>query len=102
MYDPFALMLAGCFGLLLGLAFFGSLWWTVRSGLRQQAPGALFLISTPLRLAVTLVVFYWVGGHDWPKLVACLIGFSMIRIALIALPVARPAVPLVRDNGSKP
>ena len=39
MSDAAMLALAGCAGMLLGAAFFGGLWWTVRRGaFRRNAP----------------------------------------------------------------
>jgi len=69
-------------GLALGAVFFGGLWWTVKKGLTAKKPALLFLGSLLLRLAVILCGFYFVGGGQWQRLVACLIGFILARLAL--------------------
>lgn len=81
------LFLAALAGLALGGFFFGSLWWTVRRTL-SAAPSAS-PVSTVLshlgllvlRLAVTLFGFYAVGAGQWERLLACLGGFLLARLA---------------------
>lgn len=80
MNDPFILVLAWLAGLLLGAVFFGGLWWTVRRGVASARPAVWFLVSLLLRLAIVLAGFYFVGQGDWRRLVACLVGFVIVRI----------------------
>ena len=89
-----ALILAGSMlaGVLLGALFFGGLWWTIRSSPPSQWSGLLFSASLLLRMAVAVTGFYLVSHGDWRKLVACLAGFLLARIAvtrLIRLPSAK-------------
>jgi F1F0 ATPase subunit 2 len=79
-------------GILLGAFFFGGLWWTIRKGSPSQWSGLLFAGSLLLRMAVAVGGFYLVSHGDWRKLVACLAGFLLARIAitrLIRLPPAK-------------
>lgn len=80
MNDPFILVLAWLAGLLLGAVFFGGLWWTVRRGVASARPAVWFLVSLLLRLAIVLAGFYFVGQGDWRRLMACLVGFVIVRI----------------------
>lgn len=80
MTDWSALALAAAAGVLLGLFFFGGLWWTVRRGLSTPHPALLFTGSLILRLGVAAGGFYLVGGDDWRRLVACLVGFLLARV----------------------
>jgi len=73
---------AGLAGLALGTFFFGGLYWTVRRGLVSTRPARWFLMSLTVRLAVTLYGFYLVAGDQWPRLLACLIGFLIARVAI--------------------
>jgi len=89
-----ALILTGSLlaGVLLGAFFFGGLWWTIRSGSPSQWSGLLFSASLLLRMAVAVTGFYLVSHGEWRKLVACLAGFLLARIAvtrLIRLPAAK-------------
>jgi F1F0 ATPase subunit 2 len=88
------LLLAGdlLVGVLLGTFFFGGLWWTIRKGSPSEWSGLFFSGSFLLRMAVTLAGFYLLSHGDWRKLVACLAGFLLARIAvtrLIGLPPAK-------------
>jgi F1F0 ATPase subunit 2 len=79
-------------GVLLGTFFFGGLWWTIRSSSPSQWSGLLFVGSLLIRMAVAVSGFYLVSHGDWRKLVACLAGFLLARIAvarLIRLPSAK-------------
>jgi len=82
-----ALILAGSMlaGILLGTFFFGGLWWTIRSGSPSQWSGLRFSASLLLRMAVAVTGFYLVSHSDWRRLVACLAGFLLARIAITRL-----------------
>lgn len=79
-------------GTLLGAFFFGGLWWTIYMRSPSQWSGLLFAGSLMLRMAVAVSGFYLVSHGEWRKLVACLVGFLLARIAvtrLIRLPAAK-------------
>ena len=82
MNDPLSLLLAGAAGLLLGAIFFGGLWWTVRKGLSARQPALWFFGSMLLRMGIALAGFYFVGGGDWRRLLACLLGFVVARFVV--------------------
>ena len=79
------LVLALAAGVLLGVLFFGGLWWTVRKGLTAKRPALWFLSSMLLRTGVTLGGFYLVGDHDVWRLLACLAGFIAARLIVTRL-----------------
>jgi F1F0 ATPase subunit 2 len=88
------LILAGSLlvGTLLGAFFFGGLWWTVRKSPLSEWSGLLFSGSFLLRMGVAVAGFYFVSRGDWRRLVACLFGFLLARIAvtrLIRLPASK-------------
>jgi F1F0 ATPase subunit 2 len=98
-----ALILAGGLlaGVLLGAFFFGGLWWTIRSSPPSQWSGLLFSASLLVRMAVAVTGFYLVSHGEWRKLVACLVGFLLARIAvtrLIRLPSAT-SVRILQEGG---
>lgn len=66
-------------GLVLGIVFFGGLWWTVNRGLTARQPALWFILSLLLRLSVALAGFYFVAGSDWRRLLVCLAGFVIAR-----------------------
>jgi F1F0 ATPase subunit 2 len=79
MTEALSLVLATVAGVLLGVIFFGGLWWTVRKGASSQQPALWFLCSLLLRTSTALVGFYLVCGGHWERLLVCLLGFVMAR-----------------------
>ena len=82
MPETASLVLASLAGMALGVVFFGGLWWTVRKGLSSQQAALWFSGSLLLRTGITLAGFYFVSRGEWPKLLACLLGFLMARVAV--------------------
>ncbi len=69
-------------GVLLGIIFFGGLWFTVRIGLRSKNTALIFMGSVILRMAIILVGFYYIGANNWQKMLVCLGGFLIARIVI--------------------
>jgi len=82
MSDIASYSLVSLAGALLGTVFFGGLWWTVRKGLTSNNPALWFFGSTLLRTTFVLVGFYFVSSGDWRKLLLCLLGFFIARVAV--------------------
>ena len=78
--------------MVLGVLFFGGLWWTVRKGVPAKRPALLFLCSMLLRAGVVIAGFYVVSDGDWQRLLACLFGFVIARFI-----VTRVAGPPLED-----
>jgi F1F0 ATPase subunit 2 len=72
-------------GFLLGVMFFGGLWWTVRKGFSFKQPALWFFGSLLLRMSIALAGFYFVSGGQWERLLACLLGFVMARLIVTRL-----------------
>ena len=75
-----ALVLPLLAGVLLGMFFFGGLWWTIRRGVSSKQPAALFFFSLLLRTGSALAGFYFVARGDWRRVLSCLVGFILARI----------------------
>jgi len=69
-------------GVLLGAIFFGGLWLTVRKGASSNQPALWFFGSLLLRMSIALAGFYFVSGGHWERLLLCLLGFVMARLAV--------------------
>ena len=82
MNETLTILLAIAAGIVLGVIFFGGLWWTVRRGMTSPHPAVLFLGSMIVRMSVVMLGFYFVGQGEWQRLLACLAGFILARIAL--------------------
>jgi len=85
MNEFLTLALASVAGILIGLIFFGGLWWTVRKGISSKQPALWFFVSLLLRMGITLLGFYFIGRGDWQRLVACLLGFVIARFVVMFL-----------------
>ncbi|WP_333876540.1 ATP synthase subunit I [Methylobacter sp.] len=72
-------------GLLLGAIFFGGLWWTVRKCVSSQRPALWLLPSLLLRMGITLAGFYFIADGHWQRMLLCLLGFLMARLAMTRL-----------------
>ena len=72
-------------GALLGAMFYGGLWWTVRRGVSSKRVALWFLGSLLLRMSVALAGFYLVSAGHWERLLLCLLGFVMARLAVIRM-----------------
>ena len=82
MNETLTLALALLAGLALGAVFFGGLWWTVRKGVLSTHPALWFFGSLLLRMSIALAGFYCVSGGHWERLLLCLLGFVMARLAV--------------------
>lgn len=96
MSDVLNLMLAGMAGVALGVIFFGGLWWTIRKGVSSRRPALWFLGSLLVRMGIALTGFYFVSLGNWQRLVACLIGFVVARLAVTWL--SRPSQELANAS----
>jgi F1F0 ATPase subunit 2 len=82
MHEALALAPAGAAGFLLGALFFGGLWWTVRWGVSSPRPALWFLGSLLLRMSLAVAGVAWVGAGHWQRLLPCLLGFVLARLAV--------------------
>jgi F1F0 ATPase subunit 2 len=85
MNEMLTLLLVAVAGVILGLCFFGSLWWTIRRGLSSKRPALLFLTSLLLRISLTLSGFYFLANGSLKLLLACITGFVIGRFIMVRL-----------------
>ncbi len=64
----------------LGLLYFLGLWATVRQLPALRWAPLWLLASLVLRLALLLAGLYWIGGADWRRFVAALLGIILMRL----------------------
>jgi F1F0 ATPase subunit 2 len=82
MHEPTMWLAVTLAGVALGMIFYGGLWWTVRKGVDSRQPALWFLGSMLLRLALVAAGLALVGGGDWRRVLLCLIGVAIGRIAV--------------------
>jgi F1F0 ATPase subunit 2 len=101
MSEPYALALAFAAGGVLGVIFFGGLWWTVLRGLTSAAPALWFFGSMMLRTGIAVTGFIFVTGSHWERALACLLGFFAARVAVTHLTAQKPTR-LTEETGHAP
>lgn len=90
-------------GVVLGMLFFGGLWWTVRKGVSSARPVRWFFGSLLLRTCLTLVGFYVVSDGHWETLLVCLLGFTLARLMVTRLTrLAEKPTRLTQEAGHAP
>lgn len=82
--DPLWLAISFASGCLLGLFYFGLLWQTVQRIPGSRNPALLVFGSFLVRIAMALTTFYFVMSGRWERILACLLGFLIVRQFLIA------------------
>jgi F1F0 ATPase subunit 2 len=105
MSDTLALALALLAGALLGVFFFGGLWWTVQKGVTSETPALWFLGSLVLRTSLVLAGFYLATQGHWSRLAACLLGFLFARLIVVKRLTRAPAeepTPLEEETSVAP
>jgi F1F0 ATPase subunit 2 len=83
MNSTLALALALLSGVLLGVVFFGGLWWTVRHALLSPFPALWISASSLIRTVVALAGFYAASHAEWRRLLVCLLGFFLARLIVM-------------------
>lgn len=97
--------LAVAAGILLGVIFFGGLWWTVRRGISSRRAGLWFMGSMLLRIGVVTTGFYFLlglPGDGWKTLLAALLGFIIARLAATRLLPVPLSAPLTTGPAAEP
>lgn len=83
MTDALTMLAILAAGMVLGLVFFGGLWWTLRRGLASPHPARWFVLSLLVRVAVVLGGITLVSDGQWQRLLACLLGFWLARVLVL-------------------
>jgi len=103
MNDSLSLIFALAAGILLGIFFWGGLWWTVRKGISVKRPALWFFCSMLLRMSIVLLGFFFILGNDWKRLVAGLLGFIVVRLIVIRIiPETEQTSQLIREGDHAP
>ncbi|MBS0476610.1 MAG: ATP synthase subunit I [Proteobacteria bacterium] len=95
MLDP-RLLLTLLVGVVLGVVFFGGLWWTVRRAVSARRVALWFFGSLLLRTVIVLAGFYLACGADWQRWLAALLGFTVARLVVARL--TRPPAHIQEDQ----
>ena len=70
-------------GLVLGILFFGGLWFTVKKAMISKRPAIWFIGSFLIRISIALIGFYYLSRGSWKNLLISLLGFIIARSIII-------------------
>ncbi len=70
-------------GFILGVFFFGTLWWTTNRGVVSKLPALWFLGSFFIRMSITVTVLYFISRRHWESVLVCLLGFIIARVMIM-------------------
>jgi F1F0 ATPase subunit 2 len=93
MNETAILVTAPLAGVLLGTLFYGGLWWTVLRSVSSKTLSARLAGSFLLRAMISVCGFYFVSHGEWRRLLACLLGFTVSRVAVTRLTRMQRPVP---------
>ncbi len=79
-------------GMILGLVFFGGLWFTIQKALGSKLPALWFGISLFLRIGITLGGFYLLTRGNLLNFAFCLPGFIVVKILFVHLMKQSPRI----------
>lgn len=82
---PASLPLAAAGGLVIGLFYFGALWWTVRRMTSARYPAALVAGSFLVRAAAAVGGIAFVSGGELLPLAVAMAGFLVGRTIMIRI-----------------
>lgn len=83
MNEVITMILVFLTGALLGIIFFGGLWFTVKKSVNAKLPALLIMSSLFLRMSITVIGFYLIGNNNWQRLLLCLLGFIAARFVVL-------------------
>ncbi|HEY9185267.1 MAG TPA: ATP synthase subunit I [Salegentibacter sp.] len=70
-------------GVVLGILFFGGLWFTVKKVVTSKRPALWLIGSFIIRVSITLVGFYYLSQGSWKNLLISVLGFIIARSIII-------------------
>jgi len=84
-------------GVVLGLVFFGGLYWSVNKLPRVKYPGLLMVASMLVRMAALLIGLYFLMAGNMKNLLAAVVGVMLVKFVMIARVRQNPPAPKERE-----
>jgi len=69
-------------GIVLGMFFFGGLWYTVKKAVNAKMPALWFLGSFIIRVCIVMIGFYYIVQVGWQALIISVVGFIVARFVV--------------------
>lgn len=84
------ILVNGTAGFILGLLYFGGLWWTTRRVAGKDRPGMFLLVSFLIRVALLLGGIYFITRGEPLATLVAVGGVVVARVAAVQWAKARP------------
>lgn len=85
MSDAGQIGLSALFGVVLGIVFFGGLFWTIQRGVQSQRPALTFAVSYFVRFFAIGISFWLMASNHWGSIPACLCALVATRYVFTRL-----------------
>ncbi|MDR4508077.1 MAG: ATP synthase subunit I [Candidatus Brocadiaceae bacterium] len=82
-YMVFFIFVALAVGMVLGIINHAGIWCTIHHLSTVKYPAIVLMISYIVRMGMILTTFYLVMDNKWERLIACVVGFFIVRNVLI-------------------
>jgi len=92
MTDFYALVSSFVVGMGISVFYLGGLWLTARQIPRSDNPHLLMVVSFVGRIGLTVLAFFLVANGQWQRLLACFLGFFLLRAVLMRWQVGKMEV----------
>lgn len=99
MNETMNIVIAFVTGVLLGIIFFGGLWWTVQKIVSTKWSAFWMFCSLMLRMSIVLTGFYFIAHDHWERLLVSLFGFIITRYFVMKIRLQH-GKPLIVKQGS--
>ena len=70
-------------GILLGIIFFGGLYWSIKQLSKAKYPAILMSISALVRMGVLIVGIYLLSDNNIKNILSILLGVILVKIVMI-------------------
>jgi len=70
-------------GVAIGIINFAGMWSTIHYLSQVKHPAILMMLSFIVRMAIIMTTFYFVMDGRWERLIACMVGFFLVRRVLM-------------------
>jgi len=83
-------------GIVIGILFFGGLWFTVKKAVPSKIPALWFFGSFILRVTITLLGFYFIAANNLQHLLICTFGFVVARV--VVSQITKPSIIKIHNS----
>lgn len=88
-------------GVILGIIFYGGLWWTTKKAMSSKSPLLWFTGSLLTRFGTALAGIYFISNQHWERILFCLAGFIIARYLVLRVTQSPGLKTLISKGGEQ-